>query len=165
VRIEFTFSRDADYFRRLLLPTAGVRTRVLRNAALLASTVGATLAAAFHDRAAGLTLGSVLVLAGVAALFARHRWIVKMITVPASWHSPRRWLLTADGLESDSELTSATHAWSTFRSGHVRDDAYLLIQGGPVIIDIPRLPLTAEQDTELNAFLQERGILGPAARQ
>jgi hypothetical protein len=164
VRIEFTFSRDTEYFRCQLLPAALLRTRVLRFAAWVAVAVGAAIAAAYHERMAGPMVGAGLVLTGAVMLFARRRWIARLVTVPVSWHSPRRWLLTADGLESSTELTSAVHAWSTFRLGYVRDNAYLLMQDGPVVIDIPRLPLPTEQDTELKALLQERGILGPAAK-
>jgi hypothetical protein len=164
VRIEFTFSRDADYFRRHLLPGARLRTKALRNAAGFAIAAGAALAAAYREKAAGPGLGAGLVLAGMLALLARHRWIVKMITVSAAMQTPRRWMLTVDGLESTTKLTFARYAWSTFRSGHVRDNAYLLLHDGH-LIDIPRLPLTAEQDSELNAFLQERGVLDAAARR
>jgi hypothetical protein len=164
VRIEFTFSRDADYFRRQLSPAAWSRTRALRIFAWFVIPAGAVLTAVYHEKAAGPVLGCGLILAGVVSLLVRRRRIAEMVTVPVDWHSPRRWSLTADGLESATELTSVTHAWSTFRAAEVCDNAYLLIQDGPVIVDIPRLPLTAEQDAEVTTFLQERGILGAAGR-
>jgi hypothetical protein len=159
VHIEFTFARDRAYFRPQLLPAARLRTTAPRRWAWLAILGGVALVAAYHEKAAGPVLGAGLVASGVAALVVRHRTIVTMVTVPESWCAPRRWLLTADGLESSTELSSVTHPWSAFRRGSIVDDAYLLFLDGAVIVDIPRSPLAAEQDTELRALLRERGIL------
>ncbi|MFI7602259.1 hypothetical protein [Actinoplanes sp. NPDC049681] len=159
MRIEFTFSRDGDYFRRQLTPGARQATVPLLAGGGALVVAGVVVAGALHFTAAVTVIGLALTLAGLALLVVRSRRVRTMVTVPGSWHSPRRWLLTDQGLESSTALTSAAHAWSTFRGGKVRDNAYILVQDGPVIVDIPRLPLTREQDEELCAFLTARGLL------
>ncbi|MFC4072002.1 YcxB family protein [Actinoplanes subglobosus] len=156
MRIEFTFSRDAEYFRVQLI-------RAARRANLPWLLIGlAVLAAGFAALFVleQVVVGVVVVIVGVAVLVIWQIRVAAMVTVPLSWQSPRRWLLTDDGIESSSELTSAEYAWSTFRFGEATRVAYLLVQDGHVIVDIPRRPLTDDQDAELRDFLSARGLVG-----
>ncbi|MEV4642165.1 YcxB family protein [Actinoplanes sp. NPDC049548] len=161
--IEFTFSRDRDYFRPNLTPGARLRTRPLLIGGWYAVTAGAALVAFLPGRPAAVLLGCVGVLGGIGLLVLRSRRIRAFVTVPASWLSPRRWLVTEGGVASSTHLTRARYAWSAFRTGVALPHCYLLVQDGNVIVDIPRRPLSADQDAELGRFLVVRGILGRRA--
>ncbi|WP_433796131.1 YcxB family protein [Actinoplanes sp. CA-252034] len=156
MRIEFTFGRDAEYFRGQLARGARRATFPLLLLGLIAVAAGFAVMALL-DR---ILLGALVVVAGVAVLIVWQVRLAAMMTVPLAWQSPRRWLLTDDGVESSSEVTSAEFAWSTFRSGEATKQAFLLFQEGHVMVDIPRRPLSPEQDAQLDAFLSARGLLG-----
>lgn len=165
MRIEFTYSRDGAYFRQQLMPGARRATALLLIAATVLLVAGMVMAGLLHPTAAVTVIGGGLIVAGLVLLVVRWRRVRAMVTVPPSWNSPRQWLLTDDGLESSSALTSSQHAWSTFRTGTKLETAYLLVQDGNVIIDIPRQPLSREQDGELQSFLTTRGLLALTGRR
>lgn len=156
MRIEFTFSRDAEYFRVQLIPAARCANLPWLLIGLAVVAVGFAFMAVLDQ----ILAGAGVVVVGVGVLIVWRVRMAAMVTVPLSWQSPRRWLLTDEGIESSSALTSTEYAWSTFRFGEAMRSAYLLVQDGHVIVDIPRQPLTADQDAELQAFLSARGLMG-----
>ncbi|WP_430783530.1 YcxB family protein [Actinoplanes sp. G11-F43] len=70
---------------------------------------------------------------------------------------PRTWVLTDDLFVSYTDRTSTEYAWPSLTMLTTLDDAYLLRSPAGKIVDIPREPLTPEQDAELSAFLPDRG--------
>jgi hypothetical protein len=76
-----------------------------------------------------------------------------------SWCGPRNYVITDEGLESSTDLTSSRWGWQVVRRVEPRPQAYLFWQDGPAVFDLPREPLTADQETELRAFLADRGLL------
>jgi len=109
-----------------------------------------------------LIAGAGMVLVGAVLLVVHRLWIRGGEGLPASFGTPRSWLLTDERLESKTELSIVRHDWSVFRHVMVRNHAYLLIKSPGVVIDVPREPMTKEQDAEFKAFLWSRGLAGAA---
>jgi hypothetical protein len=157
VRIEFTFSRDEAYFRELAGPWVRYRTLALDIAGWVALLVG--LATISGAAVVGVAIGT----AGLVLLVIGRVLRRRLVTMPAAMAAPRRWLVTDDGVTSHGELSDTEHAWTVVRQAGVLPSAYVLhLTGSPLMVDLPRSPLTADQDAELRTFLVGRGLLAAA---
>ncbi|AEV87717.1 hypothetical protein ACWT_6705 [Actinoplanes sp. SE50] len=163
MHIEFTHARSQEYFHRRF---AGAGSKVARPFAIPAAILGVLgwlVCCAAGSVRSELAAGGVLIavaaaLAGVAFL----RWRQEVV-VPADWREPRTYVLTDESFTSWTAKTSAKLAWSAFTWLRQEDDAYLLRTIAGRTWDIPREPLTAEQDAVLAGFLAELLAAGSAA--
>ena len=161
VRIEFTFTRGPKYFA-VAEPDSRHDTWPLAPAAGFGIAAGGLLIVVLSGEIRALIAGGLLALAGLALLVVRRLVIRTDKGVAPGFLTPRTWLLTDERLESSTELSTARYSWSSFRSVVVVDQAYLLVRPGPTVIDVPRSPLTEEQDAEFAAFLAGLGFAGAA---
>ncbi|GAA2632906.1 YcxB family protein [Paractinoplanes durhamensis] len=159
MRIEFTFSRGPDYFSTIMVPGNVLRTRPLWVTGWFGVVAGLALAVLLGGELRALGVGAGLVLAGAALLLVRT-WLIRADRVPESFLSSRRWLLTDEYVESRTDLTVARHYWAGFRAAAILDHLYMLFCDRGPMLDVPREPLTAEQDEQFAAFLRGRGLLG-----
>ncbi|MCU7729072.1 YcxB family protein [Actinoplanes sp. KI2] len=75
---------------------------------------------------------------------------------------PRRWAIDDDGLRSGNRLGSVHWTWAQVHRAVEYPDRYLLYQSDnphTATFDVPREPLTPDQDDEFRAFLTDRGLL------
>ena len=159
MRIEFTYARPPEYFREAVRPAARRALQV----ALGVQVIGVVAAVIL-----GLVLGGttgLLVVVAVAAIAAWRVWNARRrylaaLEVPPAYITPRHYLLTDESLSSDTDLTSSTWAWDAVRYASVLPQAFVLAQATGPVFDVPRAPLTAEQDAELLLEIKTRG-LGP----
>lgn len=159
MRIAFTFSRSPEYFREQLRPGA---KRAVRRTLLVAGAlaVGGSLAVLVSqgDGAATVAGFVAIFVAALLPLRARRRFAAA-VTVPVAWCAPRTYVITDDGLESSTDLTSSRWSWQAVRRVDERPEAYLFWQEGPAVFDLPREPMTTGQEAELRAYLSGRGLL------
>lgn len=154
MRIEFTYARDPEYFRRQLTPAANEDTQWPRTIGQVLLFAAVAVPVVLHGRPIALEIGAALLVAGGLLLGYAIRKRHRMVTVAASWLGDRTWLLTDAGFESRTEKTLALYSWAGLQPHRTLPGAYLLttrLTG--TIIDVPRKPLTSEQDAELGAFL------------
>jgi hypothetical protein len=97
-----------------------------------------------------------LVLGGVLLSLGRWRRRLPVRPVSATFHAPRRWLITDDGMDSWTDLTTTRYDWSAFRSVTELPMAYLFQNRDGVIVDVPREPLTADEDAAIRTVLKHR---------
>ncbi|GAA4929891.1 YcxB family protein [Actinoplanes utahensis] len=160
MHIEFTHTRTPEYFRRQFARGADMIVGPVRMVGVIVAFAALFIALAGEFAPKALfTGGALLALAAALFGFAFWRW-KRAVTVPESWLNPRTWVLTTTSFTSSTENSSAEVDWSAFGSVQVTEQAYLLVTRQAKIYDIPREPLTAEQDAELRAFLHD---LAPAA--
>ena len=163
MRIEFTYARSPEYFRGLLRPMALRAVRRVAGTALGLAAVGVLLVVGSQGEGVGTLVGIPAAFASLMLLFTARRVYVETVTVPAIWTESRTFMVTDDGLESTSSLTSLMWAWPAVRRVEPRPEAYLFWRDGEPMFDVPRQPLTAEDEQSLRAFLAERGLLGSDA--
>ncbi|GAA1658123.1 YcxB family protein [Catellatospora bangladeshensis] len=161
MRIEFTFSRSPEYFRQQLKADAkrAVRRDVLR--AVVLAVVGVVFVFISQGEGVALVVGAVALLAALSLPWRAWQVFKAAVTVPAAWCGPRSWVVTDEGVESSTDLTSTRWSWQAVLRVEERPNAYLLWQDGPAMFDLPREPLTAVEDAEIRAFLLDRGLLRP----
>lgn len=161
MRIEFTFSRSPEYFREQLKIDAKrtVRRTLLR--ALALAVMGVIFVFISQGEGAALVVGAVAVLGALFLPLTAWRMFKAAVTVPTAWCGPRSWVVTDEGAESSTELTSLRWSWQAVFRVEERPNAYLLWQDGPAMFDLPREPLTAVEDAEIRAFMLDRGLLRP----
>jgi hypothetical protein len=165
VRIEFTYVREPGYFQdpRLGAPDRSSTPRYIFATVICVAGVAAV---GIRDTTGGIVTGASLVAAGLLLVVLTRRASRESVVAPAGATSPRRWVITEHGLTSSTEVTSAEYRWSAFRRLIVWPHAYLLRTSNGIIIDIPRQPLTPEDDTALREVLTTHGLLrSPAGRQ
>jgi hypothetical protein len=154
VHIEFTHARTRAYFRRVLSAGAERKAQPYVVATLTLLAIALLLALGGEFSANALLLAVPLaVLALVPLAVAGWQWR-RAVTVPASRLTPRTWTLTGESYASRTADSSTEIAWPDFVSFRATDDAYVLRHRAGATFDIPREPLTADQDTELAAFLR-----------
>lgn len=161
MHIEFSHRRSPEYFREQLGPGAkrGVRRILLVGFAV--AVVGSLVVLVSQGEGAATVVGfGALVVAVLLPLRAR-RTFHAAVTVPAAWCGSRTYLITDEGLESSSQVTSSRWSWQAVRRVDERPEAYLFWQDGPSVFDLPREPMTADQEAVLRAFLSGRGLLPP----
>jgi hypothetical protein len=159
MRIEFSYARSPEYFRSLQRPEALRAVRRVGGIALGLAAVGVLLVVGSQGEGVGTLVGIPAAVASLMLPFTARRVYVEAVTVPASWTESRTFMVTDDGLESTSSLTSVMWAWAAVRRVEPRPEAYLFWQDGGPMFDVPRQPLTAEHEQSLRAFLAERGLL------
>lgn len=160
MHIEFTFSRTPEYWQGKF---TAERSRIGTLAGFLVPPVAilALFILVFGEfsPAAALTGGALVLLAVAAGVLARtlHRRAARDSLRPAdALLTPRTWVLTDETLVSFTDQSSAEFPWSSFTALSTMDDTYLLWNTSGKTIDIPREPLTPEQDAELAALLRDR---------
>jgi hypothetical protein len=163
MRIEFSYARSPEYFRDLLRPVGLRAARRVAGFAVGLAAVGVLLVVGSQGEGVGTLVGIPAAFASLMLPFTARRVYVEAVTVPATWTESRRFLVTDDGLESTSSLTSVMWAWPGVRRVESRPEAYVFWQDGGPMFDLPRQPLTAEHEQSLRAFLAERGLLGSDA--
>lgn len=159
MRIEFTFSRSPDYFREQLKPGAkrAVRRTLLTACALAVG--GSSAVWISQGEGAATVVGFATIVVALLLPLRARRMFAAAVTVPVAWCSPRTYLITDDGLESSTDLTSSRWSWQAVRRVDERPEAYLFWQDGPRMFDLPREPMTTGQEAELRAYLSGRGLL------
>ena len=164
MRIEFMYSRPPEYFAAQLKPRARRVARRYLIAALVWAAIGAVFL--YVSRGIGVDLFAGYAAFGFAVALPVRAWrsFNRSVTMPAAVQAPRTYVITDEALESSTELTYSRWTWQAVRRVEVRSEAYLFWQEGPFNFDVPRAPLTAEQEAELRALLQARGLLGEASR-
>jgi hypothetical protein len=97
----------------------------------------------------------------IAALLPWRAWrsFTAAVRMPATAHAPRTYVITDEALESSTELTSSRWTWPAVRRVDERPEAYLFWQDGPLVFDVPRAPLTPQDDADLRTLLQAKGLL------
>ncbi len=154
MHIEFTYARTRAYFRRVL--AAGAKRKVqpylVATGTILAIALLLAVGGEFSAKALLLAI-PLAALALVPLALAGRRWR-RAVTVPDSRLTPRTWSLTGEAYASRTDDSSTEIVWSDFVSFRATDDAYVLRHRAGATFDIPREPLTAEQDTELATFLR-----------
>ncbi|GAA0464803.1 hypothetical protein Aca07nite_79230 [Actinoplanes capillaceus] len=157
MHIEFTDTRSPEYYRNMFPDRTSRAARIL--AALVAPigivAVFIVVGGEFSPNA--LVTGGLLILTTIAVIgcarFLAVRAARRTASVPVAEPTPHDWMLTDDRLVASTAESSTEYEWSAFAALFVLDDAYLLRTGTGQIVDIPRAPLTAEQDAELRTFL------------
>ncbi|MEU4157452.1 YcxB family protein [Actinoplanes sp. NPDC026670] len=154
MHIEFTHARTRAYFRRVL--SAGAERKAqpyaIAGATLLAVALLLAVGGEFSGNSLLLAV-PLAVLALVPLATAGWHWR-RAISVPDSRLAPRTWTLTEESYASRTDGSTTEIAWPDFVSFRATDDAYVLRHRGGATFDIPREPMTAEQDTELGTFLR-----------
>jgi hypothetical protein len=154
VHIEFTHARTPEYFRRRFAAGAQRAAAPYSTAAAILGFAGLVVILGGEAATVSLLIGvPLLVAAAVLGAVAAWRW-KRELTVRDGWLSPRTWRLTDEKFHSSTDESSAELAWSEFRSFLVQDDAYILYLPSGKVYDIPREPLTPEQEAELVAFFR-----------
>ncbi|PWK51458.1 hypothetical protein BC793_102487 [Actinoplanes xinjiangensis] len=154
VHIEFTHARTRPYFRRILAAGAKRKAQPYAVAAgAVASVAGFVAVGGEFSRNALLLAVPLLVLALVPLAIAGRLWR-REITVPDARLAPHTWTLTGAGYSSRAAGPPTDIAWPEFVSFRATDDAYVLRHRAGGIYDVPREPLSTDQDTELAAFLR-----------
>ncbi|GIE32889.1 hypothetical protein Ait01nite_059340 [Actinoplanes italicus] len=154
MHIEFTHARTPDYFKRRFAAGAQRAAAPYSTAAAVFGFAGLIIILGGEAAPTSLLIGvPLLVVAAVFTAVAGWRW-KKESTVRDGWLSPRTWRLTDEKFHSSTDESSADIEWSEFRSFLVQDDAYILFLPGGKVYDIPREPLTPEQDAELVKFFR-----------
>ena len=160
VRIEFVYRRDAAYFGE---PYSVKRPWI---GYLLAGSVilGGIGLAAWMDDPATKLIGVAVAAGGMlwGLIVRRSRPSAAVLAdLMAEATGPRRWLLTDDGMESETELTSSRYALDVFRSVVAWPRSYRLATDWGYWVDIPREPLTPDDDRALRAVLTRHQLLPP----
>ncbi|BEL12205.1 hypothetical protein Q0Z83_103960 [Actinoplanes sichuanensis] len=154
MHIEFTHARTRAYFRRVLAAGAERKAQPYVVAAVTILAVALLLAVGGEFSANALLLAGPLAVAALIPLaFAGWLWR-RGVTVPASRLAPRTWTLTEESYASRTADSTTEIAWPDFVSFRTTDDAYVLRHRAGATFDVPREPMTADQDTELAAFLR-----------
>jgi hypothetical protein len=169
VHIEFTHARTRPYFRRVLAAGAKRKAQPFAVAAgavafpALCIAVGGEFSRNALLIAVPLAVLSLLPLAVAAWLWRRE------VTVPDTRLAPRTWTLTHESYSSQaaspaapsptasataSAVSATVIAWPEFVSFRATDDAYVLRHRAGATYDVPREPLSPDQDIELADFLR-----------
>jgi len=159
VHIEFSFSRSAEYFYKQLTAGAKQRIKPLAYASVALVLAGVIIAVCTEAAPLGVIAGLDLLLLAVLLFWIARRRFHAAVTVSETWTIPRRYLITDGGLESSTDHTSMKWDWQVVHLVTVESNAYLFWQDGGPMFDVPREPLTPEQEAQLRAFLEARGFL------
>jgi hypothetical protein len=159
VRIEFSYARGPEYFRSLLRPHARRVARRILLAALIWAGLGTASLFAAQGEGWGVFAGFVaLVFAVVLPLRAYHSY-EDAVAMPTTASAERTYVITDEALESSTDLTSSRWNWAAVRRMRIVPVAYVFWTDGSASFDLPREPLSPEQDAELRALLSARNLL------
>ena len=162
VRIELTHCRSPSYFRAIV--TKGVKRsvrRLLIGAAILAS-FGMLGIWTSQGEGFGAFAGCVILLLGLLLPLRARSLYMSAGAVPSSWSNPRTWIITDEALKSSSEATSSRWTWEAVRRAEVLPEAYVLWSDGPALFDMPREPMSPDQEADFRGFPVARGLLDAA---
>jgi hypothetical protein len=81
--------------------------------------------------------------------------------LPPYAFEPYEFVITESALTITSTVASTRMTWTMFTRAQERPYAFVLWDGG-TYRDVPRSPLTSQQDEQLRAFLIDRRLLVPA---
>jgi hypothetical protein len=166
VPIEFTYARTPGYFRWDLAPAAR-RAAGRRLAGALGLALLGFAVIRFGDDVDGVTavwVGAVFAVAVGFVLSRARRRYVAMMAVPPFWCAARHYVIDDEAIRARTELSAVTYHWPLVRQVWIVPEAYVLHVEHFGIFDVPRAPLTEQQDAELRTLLTARGLLtGTAA--
>jgi hypothetical protein len=166
VRIEFTYRRAADHFGHPANPRPEASSVPAFVFGVMAALLGATIMVLVRDEPRPGVAGAAIFLFGVAVIVGARQQSRRPYAVAPAARTERRWVLTDQAIEVSTELTEARSVWAAFAGASVLPKSYLLVmkdRNDRRTFDIPREPLTPEDDQALRAVFQENGIL-PYAR-
>ncbi|GGN60735.1 hypothetical protein GCM10010112_17300 [Actinoplanes lobatus] len=157
MHIEFTAARSPEYYRNRFPDRTSRAAKILSAVVVPIGIVAVFVVVGGEFSPNALVTGGLLILAAIAAIGCA-RWLAvraarRTAPVPESELIPHDWVLTDERLVASTAESSTEYEWSAFEAMFVLDDAYLLRTGTGRIADIPRAPLTPEQDAELRTFL------------
>ncbi|MFC4996244.1 YcxB family protein [Dactylosporangium cerinum] len=171
MHIEFTFARPQSYFRTYAAPKA-------RHAALPGVLTAGVLVllgytvVAFVDGVVWIGLSAVPLTIGLFAvpttyaLWRAWRNYAALMNVLEFWSLPRQYRVDDEALHASTDLSAMTYRWPLVQTVWVTPEAYVFGVQHFGIFDLPRVPLTEQQDAELRDFLAARALLtadtGPA---
>ncbi|GGM98545.1 hypothetical protein FHR83_000357 [Actinoplanes campanulatus] len=157
MHIEFTDTRSPEYYRNRFPDRTSRAAKMLSAVVYPIGIVAVFIVVGGEFSPNALVTGGLLILAAIAAIgFAR--WLAvraarRTAPVPVAELTPHDWVLTDERLVASTAESSTGYEWSAFEAMFVLDDAYLLRTRTGQAVDIPRAPLTPEQDAELRTFL------------
>ena len=157
--IEFGYTRDAAYLRRLARPA--IRARVWALAWFVAALLGiAVLCFLTGD---GRAVGAGLLSCALAVMTVQQSLDSRRVLrdMPAHLLEPTEFAITDDSVATSSASVAGRRAWSTFTRATESPTAYLLWNSRRQYVDVPRSPLTNEQDEQLPSFLIASRLLRP----
>lgn len=82
--------------------------------------------------------------------------------LPDYFYGPREFVISDSELTVNSPTTSSRMTWETFKRAEQRSYAFILYLYPYHACDVPRAPMTDEQDEQLRQFLIGRGLLRAA---
>ncbi|MBO3742818.1 YcxB family protein [Actinoplanes flavus] len=157
MHIEFTYARSPEYYRNKFPARTSRAAKPLFASVAPIGFLAVFIVLGGELSPKALMTGGLLLLAAIAAigsaLWLSARAARRPPEAPESALVPRVWALTGERLVVSKTESSIEYDWSVFTAMWVLDDAYLLRTATGGIIDIPRAPLTPEQDAELRTFL------------
>lgn len=82
--------------------------------------------------------------------------------LPAHFYRPREFVISDSELTVNSAISSSRMTWEIFKRAEQRPYAFVLYMYPYHACDVPRAPMTDEQDEQLRQFLIGRGLLRAA---
>lgn len=161
MRIEFVHTRDSDHLAHPGPPdpeATPVPAYVLGSLVTLAGAI--VLVTGLGD-ARTAVLGTLIVLAGLVLVAAARQRARRPPALPEGQRCEQRWLITDDGVEITDDHTSTRATWAAFSRAAALPRAYVLAmrdRNDMRTVDIPREPLTAEDDAALRALFNRHDI-------
>ncbi|MFC4044525.1 YcxB family protein [Dactylosporangium siamense] len=164
MHIEFTFARPQKYFRTYAAPKArhAALPGVLTAGVLVLlgyAVVGFVDDIAWSWLPAGPTVIGFFVIPTGYALWRAWRSYAALMNVPEFLSLPRQYRVDDEALHASTDLSAVTYRWPLVQTVWVTPEAYVFGVRNFGILDLPRVPLTEQQDAELRAFLAARGLL------
>jgi hypothetical protein len=163
--IAFTFARPPEYFGWHLQSDARRAAGRWVAAAAGLALLGCAVVAFGDDVEGGTAVWVGVLFAGATGFLLWHarRRYVALMAVPPFWLAPRRYLIDDEALQASTELSAVTYRWPLVQKVAVVPAAYLFAVQHFGVFDLPRAPLSEQQDAELRAFLAARNLIPAAA--
>ncbi|MBW6435991.1 YcxB family protein [Actinoplanes hulinensis] len=157
MQIEFTHARSPEYYRNRFPDRTSRTAKILAALVYPIGIVAVFIVVGGEFSPNALVTGGLLILSAIAAIGCA-RWLAvraarRTAPAPEAELVPHDWVLTDERLVASTAESSTEYEWSAFEAMWVLDDAYLLRTATGRTVDIPRAPLTTEQDAELRTFL------------
>ncbi|MET7402691.1 YcxB family protein [Dactylosporangium sp. NPDC005572] len=165
MRIEITYAKPQAYYRRHLAAGA-MRALWLRLTVVAGLAVLGSLVVAYGDDVEGFTavwIGGIFVVFIAGVLWGARRRYVELVTAPDFWCEPRTYVVDDEGLHRGHDLSAVTYRWPLVLRVTVIPEAFVFHLEHYGIFDLPRAPLTGEQEAELQQFLADRDNSAAAA--
>jgi hypothetical protein len=158
MNIRFTAVRDREYLRRLVRESVRGSTWSGRLYLLGLLVISVLCFVSGDGRAvlAGLLSMSLCALSWQQMSFPARRILRRL---PPYAFEPHEIVITDSGLAITSAVAATRMAWATFTRAQERPYAFVLFGHGETYRDVPRSPLTSQQDEQLRRLLIDRGLL------